>query len=53
MLRCHGLQPELVDIETDDELVVRYGACIPVVMIDGKERFRGSVDELLLKRLLK
>jgi hypothetical protein len=25
---------------------------VPVVVIDGRERFRGRVDELLLRRIL-
>ena len=31
----------------------RYDQCVPVVVIDRKERFRGRVDELLLRRLLR
>ena len=33
-----------VDIETDDELVKEYGIRIPVVTIDGAERFEIAVD---------
>lgn len=43
---------EEVDIETDPELVSKFGEQIPVVEIDGKVRFRGRVDELLLRRLI-
>ncbi len=35
---------EEVDIETDDELVKEYGIRIPVVVIDGVERFEIAVD---------
>ena len=35
---------EEVDIETDDELVREYGVRIPVVAIDGQERFEVRVD---------
>lgn len=53
VLRRHGLAPELVDIDTDPELLARYDACVPVVVIDGRERFRGRIDERLLLRLLR
>jgi glutaredoxin len=48
----HGLSPRAVDIDADPELVAKYTACVPVVMIDGRERFRGRVNEVLLRRLL-
>ena len=51
-LVAHGVRPRLVDIDQDDELRSKYDCCIPVVWIDGKERFRGRVDPVLLKRLL-
>lgn len=52
VLRQHGLQFEPFDIDADPQLQARYTACVPVVVIDGKERFRGRVDPLLLRRLL-
>jgi glutaredoxin len=52
LLRRHGLDFEVVDVDTDPVLRARYNECVPVVNIDGKERFRGRVDELLLRRLL-
>ena len=52
LLMRHGLAPELVDIDRDPGLRQRYTACVPVVVIDGKERFRGRVNEMLLKRIL-
>lgn len=33
-----------VDIETSDELVKEYGIRIPVVTVDGEERFEIEVD---------
>ena len=41
-----------VDIDGDPELLERYGECVPVVVIDGRERFRGQIDVLLLRRLI-
>ncbi|MEX0938862.1 MAG: glutaredoxin family protein [Pirellulales bacterium] len=51
-LERQGFQVEAVEIDPDPELVERYGDCIPVVVIDGKERFRGRVSPMLLRRLL-
>jgi glutaredoxin len=48
----HGMRPTLVDVDADPTLRERYTDCVPVVEIDGKERFRGRVNEVLLKRLL-
>ncbi len=53
VLQRHGLAPELIDIDTDPELTRRYTDCVPVVVIDGRERFRGRVNEALLRRLLR
>jgi glutaredoxin len=52
VLNRHGLSPRLVDIDSDPGLRERYTECVPVVEIDGKERFRGRVNEMLLSRLL-
>ena len=52
VLAKFGLVPELVGIDTNPTLLERYNDCVPVVFIDGKERFRGRVDERLLRRLL-
>lgn len=48
----HGLTPELVDIDAEAPLRERYNECVPVVEIDGRERFRGRVSEVLLRRIL-
>jgi glutaredoxin len=53
LLERHGLAFDLVDVDTDPELRQQYNECVPVVVIDGKERFRGRVDELLLRRMLR
>jgi glutaredoxin len=51
VLKRHGLAPRLVDIDADPALRDRYNECVPVVEVDGKERFRGRVNEVLLLRL--
>jgi glutaredoxin len=40
-----------VDIDADPELRAQYTDCVPVVVIDGKVRFRGRIDPVLLRRL--
>lgn len=49
----HGFQVESVDIDADAELRERFNHCVPVVEIDGKERFRGRIDRRLLRRLMR
>jgi len=44
--------PVEVDIDGDEELKERFNTCVPVIEIDGKVRFRGIVDETLLRRLI-
>ena len=53
LLRRHGLVPTAIDIDADPQLRERYDVCVPVVVIDGKERFRCKVNEVLLQRLIR
>lgn len=48
----HGLQVHTVDIDPEPKLQEKWGTCVPVVEIDGKVRFRGKVDPVLLRRLV-
>jgi glutaredoxin len=43
---------EEVDISDSPELLEKYSEQIPVVEIDGQIRFRGRVNEILLRRLI-
>ncbi|WP_206028435.1 glutaredoxin family protein [Thalassoroseus pseudoceratinae] len=43
---------EEVNIESNPELLEKYALDIPVVACDGRVRFRGHVDEILLRRLI-
>lgn len=45
-------QIEEIDIESDPALLESFATCIPVVEIDGRVRFRGIVNEILLRRLI-
>ncbi|MBC8113729.1 MAG: glutaredoxin family protein [Candidatus Saccharimonas sp.] len=41
-----------VDIDSDPHLAQQFNTCVPVVACDGKVRFRGRIDETLLRRLI-
>lgn len=41
-----------VDITENPALQTQYGTCIPVVEIDGRKRFTGQINEVLLRRLI-
>lgn len=47
----HRLTLRKIDIDSDAALV-EYGLCVPVVVIDGRVRFRGVVNSVLLERML-
>ena len=48
----HGFSVSLIDIDADRALASRSNDCVPVVIIGGKVRFRGRINERLLRRLL-
>ena len=52
LLKQHALDVQVIDIDQDPALRTKYNDCVPVVEIEGRERFRGHVDERLLLRLL-
>jgi glutaredoxin len=52
LLISEGFDVEEVDIDADPELREKYDQCVPVVFIGGRERFRGRIDPVLLRRLL-
>lgn len=49
----HGLSPLDVDVDQNPALKDQYDTCVPVVEVDGRVRFRGRVDPILLRRLLR
>ena len=49
----HGLTVEKVDVDSDPALAAQHGDCVPVVVIDGKVRFRGRVNAALLERMVR
>lgn len=42
----------LVDIETDDDLLIRYASRIPVIALDGADRLEAPISGPDLARLL-
>ena len=49
----HWLPPaDEVDIDLNSQLHQQFNTCVPVVACDGKIRFRGRVEETLLRRLI-
>src|SRR5262249_43609868 len=50
--RRHGFSLETIDVDTDAELAARHGEEVPVVVVNGRVRFRGGVNPVLLDRLL-
>jgi glutaredoxin len=53
LLESEGLSPESFDIDADPALREKFDTCVPVVEIDGVVRFRGRVEPVLLRRLLR
>lgn len=53
LLESHGQMLVSIDIDADPALRERFDNCVPVVEIDGQIRFRGRVDPVLLRRLLR
>ncbi len=50
--RRHGFTIEEIDVDSDPSLAEQYGLSVPVVAVDGKVRFKGLVNPVLLDRLL-
>ena len=48
----YGFQLDCQDVDSDPEIAGLHGDWVPVVTVDGKVRFRGRINEVLLKRLL-
>jgi hypothetical protein len=47
-----GFRLEKIDVDTSPDLVAKFGACVPAVLVNGTVRFRGRINEVLLERLL-
>ena len=52
ILEMYGFTIHEIDIDKQPKLLEKYDTCVPVVEIDGKVRFRGTINEVLLVRLI-
>lgn len=50
--QTYGFALERIDVDSAAELVEQHGKCVPVVTVNGKVRFRGKVNPVLLDRIL-
>ncbi len=48
----HRLTIEVVDVDRIPDLKAIYDTQVPVIMVNGKVRFRGKINPVLLDRLL-
>ncbi len=48
----YGFTLETVDVDCDPALTEAFGSMVPVVAVNGKVRFKGRVNPVLLQRLL-
>ena len=51
--RRHGFVLQEIDVDSDPDLAARHGLHVPVVEVNGRVRFRGVVNPVLLERLLR
>src|SRR5262245_50897900 len=49
--RRYGFALTKVAVDPDPELAARYGLEVPVVEVNGRVRFHGTVNAVLLRRL--
>jgi glutaredoxin len=48
-----GVTFQEVDISNNAALQAQFNVCVPVVVVDGRVRFRGRVNVPLLRKLLR
>jgi glutaredoxin-like protein DUF836 len=48
----HGFVLSARDIDTEPELVTKFGTCVPVIEVNGKVRQRGRFSAVLFRRLI-
>lgn len=52
VLKQHGIVPVEMDISSNPTLSEKHQGATPLVLVEGRVRFVGQVDPVLLKRLL-
>jgi glutaredoxin len=53
VLQALGVEPELRDVDTDDELYGLYDWRVPVVLVDGQVVAEGRIDQDALRQTLR
>jgi hypothetical protein len=48
----YGFRLEAVNVDSTPELAQRYGEQVPVVVVNGKVRFWGRINSVLVERFL-
>ena len=48
----HSFGIKIINVDADPQLAEKYGLRVPVIVLNGKERFKGKVNPVLLDRLL-
>ena len=48
-----GFHLDYVDINSSDELTKQFAACVPVIEVNGRTFFRGRINPVLWKRLMR
>jgi glutaredoxin len=49
--RRYGFTLQSADVDADLALAAEHGEHVPVVAVDGRVRFRGAINPVLLRRL--
>ena len=52
LLRAHGAEPRLRDVDRDPELFRLYEFRVPVLLVDGRIVGEGRLDERVVRRAL-
>jgi glutaredoxin len=47
-----GFTLEVADVDSHADLAEQFGTTVPVVAVNGRVRFRGTVNDALLRRVL-
>jgi glutaredoxin len=50
--RRYPFQLQIIDVDQSPDLQAKYGSKVPVVLVNGRERFHGRINPVLLNRLL-
>ena len=51
-LRALGVEPEVRDVDADEELFALYDWRVPVVLLDGRVVVEGRIDQAALRKAL-